>query len=412
MPTFTAIALESLLEPGSRNPNPNSKPPPPPARLSLNPPSEKKKIPLRPPHAVSPILYATPEVTPLPDSPSSFPPSPYIINHKRRGPRLVKSSSQIDVFCESLPSDLDPKNGNEGELKNVENEVQENCNEEKLENGVVGNGNCEESNLGNGDVGMEEMEGSLNVQVERKGEFDDFLDFQDSMSTKSNTHADDRLSTPSTPIGEYYDAFEEISSDGTTRLSQRNVEDELREMRLNILMEIEKRKQAEEALENLQNQWLILTQKLAAIGLILPPLQSLACDSGEQPNIDPAEELCRQVVITRAVADSVARGCARAEVELEMEPQIEAKNFEITRLWDRLQYYEAANREMSQRNQEAVEMARQQRYRKKRKQRWVWGSIGLAVTLGAAAIAYSYVPASKPASSSSSSHEAQQHNQQ
>lgn len=46
---------------------------------------------------ISPALYATPASTPLPDSPSSFPPSPYIINHKRRGPRLMKSSSEHDV---------------------------------------------------------------------------------------------------------------------------------------------------------------------------------------------------------------------------------------------------------------------------------------------------------------------------
>ncbi|CAN1225582.1 hypothetical protein LINPERPRIM_LOCUS2515 [Linum perenne] len=41
-------------------------------------------------------------------------------------------------------------------------------------------------------------------------------------------------------------------------------------------------------------------------------------------------------------------------MEAEMETQIEAKNFEIARLMDRLRYYEAVNHEMSQRNQEAV----------------------------------------------------------
>ncbi|GAA0187526.1 hypothetical protein LIER_34814 [Lithospermum erythrorhizon] len=46
---------------------------------------------------ISPALYATPKSTPIPDSPSSFPPSPYVINHKRRGPRLLKSYSEDDV---------------------------------------------------------------------------------------------------------------------------------------------------------------------------------------------------------------------------------------------------------------------------------------------------------------------------
>lgn len=35
---------------------------------------------------MSPSLYATPTEIPLPNSPSSFPPSPYIVNHKGRGP--------------------------------------------------------------------------------------------------------------------------------------------------------------------------------------------------------------------------------------------------------------------------------------------------------------------------------------
>lgn len=45
---------------------------------------------------ISPALYTIPKPTPLPDSPSSFPPSPYIINHKRRGPRLSQSFTEDD----------------------------------------------------------------------------------------------------------------------------------------------------------------------------------------------------------------------------------------------------------------------------------------------------------------------------
>jgi hypothetical protein len=37
-----------------------------------------------------------------------------------------------------------------------------------------------------------------------------------------------------------------------------------------------------------------------------------------------------------------------------MEAQVEAKNFEIARLLDRLHYYEAVNRELSQWNQEVI----------------------------------------------------------
>jgi len=89
-------------------------------------------------------------------------------------------------------------------------------------------------------------------------------------------------------------------------------------------------------------------------------------------------------------------------VESEMETVIAAKNFEIARLSDRVQYYEAANREMSQRNQEAIEMSRQQRKERKRRQKWFWGSVGLAVTLGATAIAWSYLPSSQTQASADS----------
>lgn len=400
MPTFTAIALDSLLEPGSRNPS--LKPPPTPVKVQRQlpiptvPQSEKKNIPSRPHHAVSPSLYTTPDVTPLPDSPLSFPPSPYIINHKRRGPRLRKSYSQDSVvFDESMPANHD-------------------CSVEATNMSCMGEGESKGGNLEdvvngahshseNGVVGKEETGKSVVVEVERDAELDDFLDFQDSASMTSNTDMDDnsrgdRSWKPSTPSGEYYDAFEEISSDGATRSSCRNVEDELRDMRLNLLTEIEKRKQAEEVLENYQSQWQTLSRQLSLVGLTLPSLPAITDETEEQPNLDPSEVLCQQIVIARVVAGSIGRACSRAEVEMEMEPHIESKNFEIARLSDRLQYYEAANREMSQRNQEAVEMARQHRHRRKRRQRWIWSSVGLAVTLGAAALAWSYIPASKPPS--------------
>jgi hypothetical protein len=64
--------------------------------------------------------------------------------------------------------------------------------------------------------------------------------------------------------------------------------------------------------------------------------------------------LCQQITVSQLVAAAISQDFARAEVESEMETVIAAKNFEIARLSDRVQYYEAANREMSQRNQEAI----------------------------------------------------------
>lgn len=39
-----------------------------------------------------------------------------------------------------------------------------------------------------------------------------------------------------------------------------------------------------------------------------------------------------------------------------------------------------------------AEMARRERVRKERRQRWIWGSIATALTLGAAGLAWSYLP--------------------
>nr|XP_010906332.1 uncharacterized protein LOC105033294 [Elaeis guineensis]XP_010906333.1 uncharacterized protein LOC105033294 [Elaeis guineensis] len=408
MPTFTAIALDRLLEPGASR-NTTMKPPLAPVKLEKAPPSPSGKKSNRRPN-VSPALYATPETTPLPDSPSSYPPSPYIINHKRRGPRLLKSFSQNDV-AGSLPAPP-PEVEKKIEMVNGKGvEETSGFHDEKLEEeqkDVDGNGSRGESvsielhqgklqdvGFSDGSIASKEVAKPVAVDPEKDGENEDFFDPQDSLSTSSNTDLEERWK-PSTPLGEYFDAFEDISSEGASQSACLNDEDELHEMRLNLLLEIERRKQAEEALKNLQNQWQMLSHHLSLVGLRLPDPPSMTEEKDEQSCVDPAEELCQQIVIARFVAACLGRGCSRAEAEQELEPQIEAKNFEIARLWDRLHYYEAANREMSQRNQEAVEIARQQRNRRKKRQKWIWGSIGLAVTLGAAAIAWSYFPVSKP----------------
>jgi hypothetical protein len=130
------------------------------------------------------------------------------------------------------------------------------------------------------------------------------------------------------------------------------MDDDLREMRLSLLTEIERRKQAEEALEIWQKEWKKLSHHLSHVALSLPS-PSIAEDTDDS-SIDPGAELCQQITVSQLVAAVISQDFARAEVESEMETVIAAKNFEIARLSDRVQYYEAANREMSQRNQEAI----------------------------------------------------------
>ncbi|KAK8938898.1 hypothetical protein KSP39_PZI010825 [Platanthera zijinensis] len=371
MPTFTAIALDRLLEPASLN---STIAKPPPVKVSPSPADS------RPPLAL-PALYATPSATPLPDIPGSFPPSPYIVDHKRRGPRLQKPPSPVEA--EQVVLDFN----NDTEIVDGDENLGTQAHVASFEENISGNGIAIA-----GDVLKLNSD-----EAERDGEADDFLEFLDSMSSASNLEGDDSCGielpqTPGTPVEEYYSAYDEISSDGASSSPFRKVEIEIREMRLNLLMEIERRKDAEEAVEIFQKKWQNLRQHLSTVGLVLP---NLPRPLEEEASVDPIEDLRQQIVVARTVTASVARGCARAEAEMEIEPRIRAKNFEIARLLDRLHYYEAATREMSQRNQEAIEKARQQRHRRNKRQKWFWGSIGFAVTLGSAAIAWSYLPSSK-----------------
>ncbi|XP_050229010.1 uncharacterized protein LOC126678162 isoform X2 [Mercurialis annua] len=431
MPTFTAIALDWLLEPGIsksvdtsvRGSNFVSKP----ERLPKTRPAPDSNIQRRNSIAsterevnrlqVSPALYATPEATPLPDSPCSFPPSPYIINHKRRGPRLLKSFSEDDVDSPRKNLDEEKINGN-GQNKVVYS-TKDHCVtfansdsvEEMRSNGVqdshgkleIPNGAFEASSekqmnglhgsqigSSNGESKIRFMKNDFTVEKDvsnltalnsdRDGESEDFFDPQESMSYTSNTDIEENSAFESsvklatiTPVGEFYDAWEE------------------------------KRRQAEETLNNAQNQWQKMREQLALVGLTLPAFPFTVTEKEHSLGADPAEELCRQVYLARFVSNSIGRGLAKAEAEIEKEAEIEAKNFEIARLWDRLHYYEAMNREMSQRNQEAVEMGRRNRQVRKIRQRWVWGSIAAVLTLGTASLAWSYLPVTNGSSSISDS---------
>ncbi|KAK1587217.1 hypothetical protein Q3G72_010687 [Acer saccharum] len=470
MPTFTAIAFDRLIEPRESKfvdmPVPNlpplkSKPVPHPnskleRRNSASVVNERKVN--RP--QITPALYATPEATPLPDSPSSFPPSPYIVNHKRRGPRLVKSFSVADVASRQKAIDEGKVNGTATQSAKtkdavltksasvtfaipdpIEEEHENNVHNSPLAkdqmnglnkgsvemghaNGVydddLGSSNRElgssnmalgSSNVSNGLAGKKDLLKSATFKSESESE--DFFDPHESLSYTSNTDGEDNTGAESsvrnaTPMGEFYDAWDELSSESGPQSSPSDIEAELRGMRMSLHMEIEKRKQAEAALNDMQSQWQRVRHQLDHVGLRLPETLTVVVE-GQQSDSDPAEELCRQVYLARFVSESVGRGIAKAEMEAEMESQIESKNFEIARLCDRLHYYEAMNQEMSQRNQEAVEMARRDRQIRKRRQKWVWGSIATAITLGTAALAWSYLPTGT-GSSSSSAPRASEHN--
>ncbi|KAL7612560.1 hypothetical protein Lser_V15G07247 [Lactuca serriola] len=363
MPTFTTIALHSLIEPkasksmaagknGSDSKqgnqvNDTDKQP------DSNNSTETKE---RKHHwtQISPALYATPDPTPLPlipDSPSSFTPSPYIVNHKGRGPRLLKTFSEKDAAL------LDAKTS------------------ETIDEKINGTDDIDISN----DPAVEQDNSISNPNLEQDNETDDFFDPQDSLSVRSSTDG------VNTSASEFYDAWEELSSEIGSQSSRSDFETELREMKLSLLVEMEKRKQAEEKINDMKNQWGRIREQLSLVGLNLTNLEE----------DQSADDLSNQVHVIRFVSDSIGRGIGKAEVEAEMELLLDSKNFEIARLLDRLKYYEAVNREMSQRNQESMETMRSVRQRRKRRQKWIWGSIVAVVTVGSAALVWSNVSIEK-----------------
>ncbi|KAK4789181.1 hypothetical protein SAY86_020500 [Trapa natans] len=109
---------------------------------------------------------------------------------------------------------------------------------------------------------------------------------------------DDHFLKITSPGGKFFDAWEELSIDSAPHSSLRALEQELREIRLSLLMEIEKWKQAEEALHNMHNCWRRL-------------IQLLELNIGA----DYVEELSQQVYTARFVSEVLERGIAKAEAE-------------------------------------------------------------------------------------------------
>lgn len=241
MPTFTAIAFDRLIEPGASRAGQRSASTsvPVPTTKKLEGKSsertDRKKVPPRP--QLKPSLYATPEVTQLPDSPlhnssSSFPPSPYIINHKRRGPRLLKSFSEANVQAKQEVNDEGNVNGKStdtvvsssaGDLQvtfvnpenvNVKEEKDNGVQETELSSsngGDVGHGH-KENEISNDPNGMH-VEKVAALILEKDSENEDFFDLNDSMSLASYTDGEDNTGTArsakfSTHGGEFFDAWE------------------------------------------------------------------------------------------------------------------------------------------------------------------------------------------------------------
>lgn len=262
MPTITHYVLDPFLETGSPVQVQKAAPKPPPP-----PPEKATPVPVAPVRTqTSPAsLYATPESTTLPDSPSSFPGtwSPYLINHKRRGASLAKTLSQGDAVNEAgvlklpvtlpgLSKSCEPVEAQEPEFvfqqaNNGQSEGDVGV-EEPFggQDGILqkGKGTVTAEN-GQDQPEFEFQRGSLeafvrpvnvarpsNGEAPKNAESDAFFELHDSMSVTSNTETDEagaheRWWKPSSPLGasvgtpgaEFYDAFEGTYQFATLYLS-------------------------------------------------------------------------------------------------------------------------------------------------------------------------------------------------
>ncbi|KAI3770724.1 hypothetical protein L6452_01866 [Arctium lappa] len=358
MPTFTTIALENLLE--HRNSGKNSSTLKNPQPSTTNENNDEAKTSKRLNHIyISPALYTTPDPTPILDysSSGSLSSSPYVFNRKGRGGRK-SANRRIDGFELQSPS----------------------------QSAAAGNGEEEEFCSFFGGEGEGEGEG------ENENEGDDFVDPRcDSFSVGSSSELNDSgrlasMSLLSNQIGEFYDAIEDFSSDGSmlsVASCSRNIESELCATRLSLLEEIEKRKTAENNVAMMCNQFQRMGKLLAS---------SNENSRMVQFDMNAMEQFCQQVIVARFVGEALGKAEVQAEAEMAAEVIIGSKDKEISRLRDRLQYYEAMIHEMSQKNVESMEVARRQRERKRGERKWLWSCIGMSIVIGASIIAYSYAP--------------------
>lgn len=230
MPAFTAIALDTLLEPGASKSVEKSIPRPVPKPLggSLNRSLDRRNNaslatetkPKRPP--LTPSLYTTPEATPLPGSPTSFPPSPYIVNHKRRGPRLLKSSSASHVAPQNNDAravveeeEEEKEKAHNGHSESSETKVAEPIEEPRLNgsNGEIESGDGNLRSLRSGWAGSSWSSVRVPSTPERDSDRDEFYVPRESMSFTSSSDVEDNAESEQSaqlaaPSVEFYDAWE------------------------------------------------------------------------------------------------------------------------------------------------------------------------------------------------------------
>ncbi|KAG0584856.1 hypothetical protein KC19_3G239800 [Ceratodon purpureus] len=353
---------------------------------------------------MSPVFPSSQSNAQASPPPAPFSPSPYVLNFKRRvfdgngaGESVVAAASSGGQAREATASFRESEVVSELRNKVIgsKNGVSE--------DGVLPVGEKVESFGGKASrEGLERLRGKNGEKMEKvvtdavvkveEGIFNGRR-WQRSRSRNSSVGQQDidSVSVASSNREEFFDAPEEplddASSDDESLRGQRTPRsiaggrrDVDAYLKLQLDQEIKRRMAAEDAMAVLQLQCTEMASQLASLDD-----ESHGLDDSDRNERDSGSQ-AQKLVVAQVVAYSVARGAARAEVHEEMENVVAEKNREIARLRDKLHYYELVNHEMSQRNQEAFELARSRRHIRRNRNQWLMVCAGSVICVGVSAI--------------------------
>ncbi|KAL3686122.1 hypothetical protein R1sor_004144 [Riccia sorocarpa] len=447
MSVFSITALDRLIESDRRSSAKQVSP----SMEKQGHPTQAERRPLY--AAAYPYPSVPLSARPRSPSPTDFSPSPYVVNHKRRVPNgfdskqalqqngfhvsekipgsrptesqdLVSRTGKENVSVDSrslnalegkqahghgsLTRELESKNsgvGKEDHLEVKKKSFDDSFRhfrfsgiEEKLKGRRAGGEQRDMNSGADNTRGKQKLEERLELQTSVK-ERTKIGSGSASTSTRS-PHAPPSDSSSMT-AEEWFDAPDApLSEDSSDDEAHRNTSiksvpssrgDPDPDIASHLAEEIKRRIRAEEALIALQQQRDGMLQLLSSAGISVSPSDpSKLGEHGLEIGISQFE--AEKLAVARTVAVAVARGAMKAEAEAELQSVLAEKSKEIARLRDKLQYYETLNHEMSQRNQEAIEIARQTRRRRQRRQRFAVLGVSAAICVGvSAAVVYHYV---------------------
>eukprot|EP00250_Pteridium_aquilinum_P012729 c20904_g1_i1 orf=103-1422(+) len=405
MSAFSIAAIDELILPSK-------------TLASMEDPSETM-----PPFSFHPPLYVTPPVEPWrPSSPSALLPSasPYVVNFKRRGPvQSAGNDNHADEGQQHDPSEIDQgaaedttnvcvleRNRNHGEAATDRRTPQRNL---SLEFGIPGYAE-------NKALASEASETAIETPMARDSRREEAIAIaSDSLvlqpgtydgsetriktatnlalsdGTKSATSLEGSLFTSprASTYEEFFDAPDAPLDDSSSEneVSSPNLITRKLDKLVPFLQEeIARRIRAEETLALLQQRWNEMAKKCSLIGFSMTSSEEDTLDSRRENLQDLYEQFSEKLVVGRLVGGAIASAAVRAVKNEELESMLADKNREISRLWDKLHYVELVNREMSQRNQEAIEIAQRRKQRRRKRQNWALGCFCSALCLGSAGL--------------------------